>query len=228
MKPHSIKRYLLTALLVAALLPACVLAAGSATVTTNGTQAQVYWANGMIRMNPGNSPGYMILRDGRIYSVTDQGGQTRVIDMTGMVQAASGMAQSGNAQLPLDATVESVVATGETATVAGIKGRVYEVTLTTKKGETRTQTLVLTDNPRVVEMTQAYMTALRSFIGPEKMGQLMQQLPADDRGLLRAGTDYRLTSISGAAPSAALFELPAEPSSLADMLQDMIQRGTRQ
>src|SRR5699024_4799210 len=99
---------------------------------------------------------------------------------------------------------------------------------TTKKGETRTQTLVLTDNPRVVEMTQAYMTALRSFIGPEKMGQLMQQLPAEDRGLLRAGTDYRLASISGAAPSAALFELPAEPSSLADMLQDMIQRGTRQ
>lgn len=229
MKPHAIKRYLLSVLTFAAILPGCVLAAGSATITADGNRTQIDWKNAMIRVDPGNSADYVILRDGHVYSITTSNDQTRVMDMTGMVQMIRSLAQSSSrVPIPFDATIDAVKATGASKTIAGIKGHVYKVTLTDAKGRAQTRSLVLTSDPRVVEMTNAWLQALPPVLGDARVAQIRQALPAKDRGLLEVENDYRLVAISNTTPDTARFKLPAQAASLSDMVKMLIRRNTQQ
>lgn len=230
---NPIKRYILPTLALAAMLPIGALAAGSATITSQGANMQIYWTDGAVRLDPGQDAGYMILRNDKMYSVQTMGGQTRVLNMTGMMQGFRGMAKrmakSGkNTQFDLTGTVESIEPTGATQTVAGIEGRVYKITMTMDGGDTTIEQAVLTDNPLVVEMTEAYLSSMSAVIGQQKTAQLIAALPDDDRGLLRWGNDYVLTSISDKQLDPAMFQLPAEPTSFAEMMQEMIQKGMQQ
>lgn len=210
---------------LAMLMPACAWAAGSAVISADGNQAQIDWADGKLRMDPGNRPGYMIMRGGHVYAIRKMNGQTRVVDLTGMLHMAQQWNKNRASSLaPLDSTIVSLQATGAQASVAGIEGRVYRVKLRDDQGNTQTRQLVLTDDPVVVEMTSTYLHALSAFLGQDRMSHLMQKLPADDRGLLRAGDNYRLQSISAHAPDPGLFVLPGKPSGLADTVQDLLQR----
>src|SRR5699024_8971606 len=107
--------------------------------------------------------------------------------------------------------IDSVEATGDNATVAGIDGHVYNIAVTNTDGKSETRKAVLTDDPLVVAMTRVYVDALLTLFAPDIADNLKTKLPADDRGLLRSGQDFRLTAISGEEPDASLFELPAEP-----------------
>lgn len=221
---------MLLALLVLLVLPLAALAGGTATLATDGGTIQLAWQDdGAVRMDTQSQNSYMLMRDGKIYTVDMSAQPPRVMDMSGMMKMFSAMAgKSTQSQLPFG-QIESVEATGESATVAGIEGRVYEITVTDADGQTKTKTAVLTDNPLVVSMTQAYVNSLLKAMAPDMADKLLAALPADDRGLLRSGDDeFRITAISDEEPAASVFALPAKPTSLGQMMQQMMQQQTQQ
>lgn len=220
---HRIMRPLV--LLTAMLLPLAALASGTATIQTSGDTMQLAWQDGgAVRMKTGERPGYMLMRDGKIYSVTMHEGKTRVMDISGMIKMFSAMA-SKKSKTPFG-HIDSIEATGDSATVAGIDGHVYRVKVTESEGKTTTKETVLTDNPLVVEMTTAYVDALLSTLAPDIAQNLNAKLPADERGLLQSGDgDFKLVSISDAKPDPQLFELPAKPTSFGNMMKRMMKKS---
>lgn len=214
-------------ILLAALLPAAVLAGGVATIQSGGENMKIAWQDdGAVRMDTSDPGQYMIMRDGKMYSVSMQNGQPMVMDMSGMFKMFSAMAKSQKQpQGTLVGHIDKVEATGASETIAGIEGRVYHITTTSPDGKTETVEAVLTDNPLVVAMTKAYMDAMLGMLAPETADSLMAALPDDDRGMLRSGTDFKLASISGDAPDPSQFELPAEPKSLAKMMQEAMSKA---
>lgn len=220
---HRIMRPLV--LLAALLLPLTALAGGTATFQTSGDTMQLAWQDGgAVRMKTSERPGYMLMRDGKLYSITVQDGKTSVMDISGMIKMFSAMA--GKKSVASFGRIDSIEATGDSATVAGIDGHIYRITMTDSDGKTTTKKTVLTDNPLVVEMTTAYVDALLGTLAPDIAQNLNTKLPADERGLLQSGgDDFKLVSISGAEPDAQLFELPAKPSSLGSMIQMMMQKS---
>lgn len=217
----------LTALAVTS-LPMLALAAGTATIEgksmSDGPITIMWQDDGAMRMNPDpNSPGnYMIVHDGKVYNVSRSGGKPMVMEVGGMLKAFGAMAtegQKGKDAIP--AGIESVQATGKSETVAGIDGHVYKVTVVNADGTKKTGEVVLSSDPRVTEMTQMYMTTMLSVFGQSDPQEYLDALPDDERGLLRYDQDYYLTSISGEAPAADQFKLPAKPINFADMLKNL-------
>lgn len=202
------------------LMPLTASAGGTAIIEGGG---KIAWLDANTsRMDMEDQHGYMILRDGKAYMITTEGGQPRVIDMGGITKMMRGI--TGKAKNHEGISTISVVGikkTGVSETVAGIKGRVYRAMITDANGKTESKEMVLTDDPLVVEMTQAYMGSMQKMFG----GDIMANLPRDDRGMLRVGNDYRLQSISNKTPPASEFELPAEPTNFGQMLQQMMKQG---
>lgn len=203
--------------LLAGFLPMAVLGGGTATVQTGDGTAQFYWSDDGFRIGGTDAADYMIIRDGKGYSVSTGYGQPRVFALN------VSNSDDGQEDESVFDSVDSIEATGGGETVAGIEGQVYRMTTTDSDGKTETMKVVLTSNPLVMEMTQAYMRAIQTLAG-RKDDAFMAALPGGRSGLLRVEDDYRVTSISGAEPAASLFVLPAKPKSLADMMQDLRER----
>jgi len=222
---HRIKRIFI--FLAAMLLPLAALAGGTATIQTSGDTMQIAWQDdGAVRIDTAGKSAYMIGRNGKLYSVRMENGQPQVIDMTGMIKMLAAVAgKSGDMPTPFG-QIDSITATGDSATVAGIEGRVYKVTVTDSDGQTETRKTVLTDDPLVVAMTQTYVDALLGALAPKVAASLNAKLPADDRGLLRSGDgDFVLIAISGEEPDASLFKLPAKPKDMGNLIQMMIRKS---
>lgn len=204
------------------LLPATALAGGSAKMQTGDTTMQVVWQDeNTLRTGGEDASSYLIVRDGKAYSVSTANGQPRVMEMAGMLKMMQAMAGESQNQESRFGHVDSVEKTGASETVAGIEGRVYLITTTDPNGKTETVETVLTDNPLVVEMTRAYLGSMQAMFGGDDLGAFMDALPDDEHGLLRAGEDFRLLSIASDDPPASLFELPAEPMNLQQMMKGM-------
>ena len=214
-----------------------VMAGGQATIVSSGGEGPstvvVKWRDSdKVRIQPQGQPGYMLLLDGKPYSVTNVQGQSMVMDMSSMGQMAG--QQSGGKSAPEigpeHATkLLSMEETGRTETIAGIEGSVYEVTWQDANGKQHTDEAVLSDDETVASMSRAFMNfAKASDIGsetedPDAIGKELR-----DRGLgvLRFTDGYRVEKISGDTPPAGEFELPAEPMSMQEMMGNMMkQRG---
>lgn len=182
-----------------------------------------YFGNSLIRMNLSDEAGaYMLLRDGKAYSVFEQDQEVMVIDLAsvGTMTSLLGDMSSGQNLLGEDDMVElvSLTDTGLDETVAGISGDVYEITFVDGTGNTSTETLVLSSDARAREMTAAFMSISQSMAAamqqqpPEGYGQLQEAM--SDKGLLRYGTGFRVAYFEPGEPEASRFVLPAEPMSL--------------
>lgn len=179
-----------------------------------------------VRLTPDGGGAYLILRDGKAYSVVDQGGQTIVMDMAALAQSMGrGGAQTNGAPEGRETSIER---TGRTETIAGIEGEVVRVS----SADGESVEVVMTDNQAVVDATDgllAFADAMTQGMGGQ-MGGGGSALPSDalsdlkgfEGGILRAGDEMRVTSVDANAPAAARFELPAEPvSSMQDMMRMM-------
>lgn len=198
---------------------------GSSSMAGGTTRTEIAWRDpGTVRITPKGQGGYMIARDGSVYSVAQQGGQTMVIDMAAMKGMMQQMTQGQSGNGPSLGSVDSVQATGRSETVAGIRGKVFNVTTTDFRDTTVTSEWVLTGDPLVTEMTDAYFGAITSMFGNDG-GQMARNwqggLPAGMHGILRAGDQFRLVSISADTPPANQFELPAAPTDLGAMMKGM-------
>lgn len=223
------KRYVLLSALAITSLPMLVLAAGTATIegsaVEDGGVVKIMWQDdGAMRINADTSSpdNHMIVRDGKMYSVFDNNGTPMVMEVGGMMKAFGAMAnEDQDIAKDIPAGIESVEATGKRETVAGIDGQVYKVTVVNADGTKKTDEAVFSSDATATEMTRVYLTTMLSIFDKGEPEAFMNALPDNERGLLRYGQDYRLVSISGEAPAASQFELPAKPTNLADMLKDL-------
>lgn len=138
--------------IVLALQPAAVLASGTATIQTTGEAIQaagqsfgggtetltIQWRDeNTLRMQTSGDPSHVIVRDGKAYSVTRQGGQTMVMAMAALLQRMG--AGRAKRSTPGFFGVDAVEPTGESETVAAVDGRVYRMTWTDHAGERKTE-----------------------------------------------------------------------------------------
>lgn len=220
------------------LLPSSlVLAGGKATLITTNEATQVSgqaidkeshtisltWDDvDTLRMDFGTPSHYLIARDGKTYSITQEGGETLVMDMdsmSNMIQSMSGQDQKEN---PFG-TVDTVKATKDTETIAGIKGKVYHITWTEADGSKKSDNAVLTDDPLVIEMTRAYFNSISAMGGgSDYLDVFLDSLPNNERGILKIGEQFYVESIQKIDPPASTFELPAKPVNLQNMIKGLM------
>lgn len=197
---------------------------GKATLVSDGAQTQVEFLEpDKLRVAEPNTGGYMLMTDGKLYTVMSEGGQTMVIDLAAaMASMGDAMQQEGFWDEDIQ-SVKSVEATGDKEMVAGIEGEVYEMTFVNGQGQTETSTLVLSDNPQVAALTRVMHRMSEILIGagggnmPQSFIDMKQHVLDKNLGVLRQGTDFEIAMMSDDAPDASRFVLPAEPMDLSGM-----------
>lgn len=158
--------------------------------------------------------GYMLITGDKMYTVVKRKGQTMVMDLQKMGQALKQYQQERQKQpekqqKPGKVTIKN---TGKTETVAGFKGVVHEVTY-----DGHTTRMVLTRNPEVTQMTQAFMGSML------KMGQMLTNKTNMDShkvlqkieksgygGLLKQQAGFELESLKHADKPASYYTLPKD------------------
>lgn len=200
---------LLAAACVASTAPA--LAGGTATIASQDQSMSLEYDGELVRMNvEGQSDTYMVIRDGRMYSVSG-----------GMVFDASSIMRNFASQAPAPGDdvgdFHGMKATGRSETVAGIRGEVYVIDFTDSDGRRQQKEAVLSSDRRAREMQDAFMHMTRVMAeatGTNTSGAAEMDAALDGRGILRMGNEMRVTAISGSTPSDARFALPSEPQKL--------------
>lgn len=221
----------LVILLAALAFPVTAAAAGGSATIESSTpqeslQFDVSWRSDMVRMEFPQQPGaYMIVRDGKGYSISNQGGQTMVLDMSSLQEMGQGGDENGAGVGSSEfQSLDLLEATGDSATVAGIEGEIYAIEWTDDQGESHRGTVVLSEHPQVRALTTTLRKTAEAM-GAAETDPLSEAVIGRDMGVLRFDDKFELVSISGDAPAASEFELPAEPMSVQDLMRQQMQQG---
>ncbi|HID46048.1 MAG TPA: hypothetical protein EYP34_09870 [Chromatiaceae bacterium] len=193
-------------------------AAGVATLQSGHGQQKVtitveYDDQNRVRMNmPQNDEGsgFMLAKDGKVWIVVDVQGQTMVMDVAQM--AAMGSANND------DTLVQEFISakpTGEKQTVAGFSGEVYELTWN-DKGKIRTDKVVLSKDPVVVEYSNAWLTFAESMEKKVK-NSIGQHFRKAGLGLLKMGDEFQVVSIRPGKVNGQNFVLPTSTMQMPPM-----------
>jgi len=218
-------RSLIAGLLMATALPA--LADGQATMESgtaeNHATVNVSWSGDSLRMDfPGQAQaGFLLLKDDKGYMVSEMQGQTVIMEMAKLKAMAEGMGGADPAIANQQASeVTSLEATGETETVAGLEGDVYQLTWVDKAGTAHTDELVLSDNVQIRELSAGFDAYQQSVTG--EPDAIAAALAERELGLLRFGDRFRLTALSTESPASERFTLPEDAKTLEDMMRSAI------
>lgn len=208
-------------LALAAWIPLSAWAGGTAVVQAGGEISRLAWqTQGPVRIGRQDANDYVLVRDGKAYSVSYRGRTPMVMEIGGLLQGLGAVAQSRPNQYLPD-RVDSIQDTGKAETVAGIQGHVYRLTVTDTQGKIHRTDAVLTNEPLAVNMTETYLNTMQALFGSSVTEKLTGSLPANRRGILRLGKDFVLKSISSQEPPANQFALPAQPTNLQNLLQGL-------
>ncbi|MDR5859975.1 hypothetical protein FZZ93_08715 [Halomonas eurihalina] len=224
---HLATGLLATGLVMAAASPA--MADGQATLEAQSDQGNVTmnvrWAGeNLLRMDfPDQSQtGFMLLRDGKGYLVSQVQGQTMVMDMAKLKGMAENM---GGGEIETLAgqqasQVDALEATGDSESIAGLEGDVYRLQWTDKNGTAHDDELVLSDDPQVLELMSAFHDYQRSMTG--ESDPIATTLEERGLGMLRFGDRFRLAELNDASPAPEIFELPEDAKTFEDMMRSAI------
>ncbi|MBA4501827.1 hypothetical protein [Marinobacterium marinum] len=216
-----VQKYLTTLLLLIA-VPFPAWAGGLAHIQADGATTLIEFDGlGAMRLEQSDEPDvYMIMRDDRIYSVVEQAGTAFVIELGAALGKMSDDAPDNEL---FGADVKEVKAFRKTErkeTVATIRGDVYELDYVDNSGDSGTETLVLSDDPVVYELTQATMAMSYIMMRAAQIDKsadlkmMEQSILGEKLGVLRYGKEYVVSSIEESSPEAARFKLPAQPMDL--------------
>ncbi len=207
-------------------------AAGKVTIESqsdgdNFTMVIEYLDNHTLRMNfPGReADSYMLIKDNKVYTVTNMNNTPMVMDMGAMSKMASafGAQENDNDQAsgPMSYQVLDMKASGKKETVAGFKGEVYMVTA--KEGDvTKSKEIVFSSDPKVRAYSDAWREAgktMQKVMGTDIAADndLNHYMEKNKLGLLRYGTEFRITAIDSRKPAADRFTLPTSPMVMPDL-----------
>lgn len=185
---------------------------GSASIRSGGEAVTMEYLKDMVRFNmDSDDAGYMVVRDGRVYSV--MGGQ--VFDATSMME---GMAADMATPTMDIGEVHGLKATGSSETVAGIPGEVHILDFSDEAGERRQAELVLSDDRRARDLQKAFNNMATTFasVMDEQQLEMLREMEKvlDGRGILRYDQEMQVESFADGAPDASRFELPGKPQDL--------------
>lgn len=206
------------------LLPALALAGGAATIESPSpsgpVEVGVRWSDGALRLDlPAQADAYVLVRDGKAYSVANHGGRTMVLDMASLREMGQAMGGAPGDEMAANelASLDGLEGTGEAETVAGLTGELYRVRWTDANGSSHETDAVLSDDPLALALTRAFgrATAAMSGRAQDAFGAMVDE---HELGVLRLADRFEVVSVSNDEPSAATFELPAEPMSLQDLM----------
>jgi hypothetical protein len=179
------------------------------------------WRDGALRTDIKGMDAYMLLNDKSVYSVTSAGGKPMVIDLAAlgdMPGAGSGQGPSAEQTgMVFPERINEMDAIGETRDIAGVTGQVYEVDWIDDAGTPRTDTAVLSDDPRLLEH-QALQSRLIKVVSGDDPNPLLVEMEKRGLAALSFGDRYLVTEITTDAGPAGDFELPAEPMDFGNMM----------
>ncbi|MGM0517141.1 MAG: hypothetical protein ACQER6_06050 [Pseudomonadota bacterium] len=196
-----------------------ILAGGQATIRSGGSQdVTIAWDADRIRLDMPDQDAYMLVLDGKGYSVSRAQGRLIVMDLSSVPQ----MPQGSGGQNPTPETVAHITRlenTGKEETIAGIEGEVYEMAWVDGQGNAHEGDAVLTDDKLVREMQEAFWAFSRAISKQdEAIGTRLR-----DEGLatLRVKQDFVVEEIRAETRPAEAFELPAEPMDMQQMMRGL-------
>lgn len=172
------------------------------------------WTGGALRTDIEGMDAYMLMRDDTIYSIISMAGQITVMDLgkfkdmtgTGPGQAAT-QDQTG---VVFPENIREMRPLGERREIAGIEGEAHEIEWIDNSGQTRTDTAVLTDDPRLLEH-QTLKMRLTEAVSGEAPNTLLVELDKHGLAALSFGDRFLVTEVGDDPGPAGAFELPAEP-----------------
>ncbi len=182
-------------------------------------QVTYEYDGGNVRMSmAANAEGYTLIRGGTPYAVVT-GDQTMVIDLSQTMQMIGSMTQMPEGPTSGVEGFVSLVDTGRSETVAGIKGKVHMLTYV-EDGEQKTAEVVLSSDRRVQDFSKAMMQFAQSMVKasgremPKGSSELEARLMSGELGMLRMGSEMRVSRLDSGTPAASRFELPAAPTQM--------------
>ena len=195
-------------------------AAGAADVKDQSGNSMKFEYDGpqRVRVNSSGDNNYMLVLADKVYAVSNEGGQTIVMDMGEAYRMFGRQFQTAG---PGEAAGKfiSLTRTSGTTTVAGVTGDNYELRYIDDKGAEQVSPVVLSSDRRAREFTTALLgmtTSMASIIGQNENagGELKRELDKRGVGVIRWGENMELTAISDRKIAATRFELPAAPTDL--------------
>ncbi len=165
----------------------------------------------MTRMDIERS-GYMLIRDGRAYMVITTAGVPIVMDLSAMAQSDGVNQASTSMGADEMKDVVSLEGLGGKEILAGIPGEIYKLTWRDGQGRERTDDIVLSGDPRALDLMQAWahMIDVVKTSGVSSTGQeeLISLISNKKMGWLRIGNRSRLTAFQQTKLSVDRFALP--------------------
>ena len=202
------------------LLGAGAFAGTSEVRSKDGDVSRFEYSGDMLRIGVGNQPdGYMVMRDGRVYVVTDSDGNVMVMDISQALGMFGAMANAATPSMT-DDEVLSLKATGRKETHAGVTGEVYILRYRDSDGREQETELVLTDDKRALEFRDAMLRFAEAMSRNMGAGQqassnnMQKELMALNKGVLRYGDEMSVVSLDMSPVEASRFDLPAPPTDL--------------
>lgn len=192
-------------------------------VSEDGKVKVEFTSSGMLRMDDASGEGYMLMRDGKLYSVIEDGGSVMVFDIAAAIASVGSLGQQGGFWDAEMVELVAMKATGGSEEVDGLKGHIYEMTYRNRAGHQHTDTIVLTKDKTAALLTQASLTMASILIAAtgESISPAFDKMADFTRdggwGVLRQGESYRLTQVQDVAVDASRFVLPAEPMQIPSM-----------
>jgi hypothetical protein len=155
-----------------------------------------------VRIDAGSDM-YTLLKGDKVYSVRREGNRWVAMDLSEMGKMVGGLAGLVSEDDD-DAGDGEFRDTGRTETVAGYRGKVFEVI-----DEGRRTEVVMTDHKDITALSRGMYLIGKQ--GAESMGFAMggDLFPGGYNGLLRGGQEMVLVSVDKAKKPAGYFDLPA-------------------
>lgn len=202
------------------LAPPIVLAGGNAELQMNGRAMDVYWDDAdNIRVGGPEDSRSVIVDDGVAYALLKRNNQLYAFEWADI------LAMQGKGSPPRLPGFDIHFAPkdgADSATIAGVQGQAFIVTITDGNGKQRRMDTVLTSDPLTVSMTQVLSKLLLAMQNPDdeylSIRQILANLPDATSGLLK-GPGFQVQSIVDGEPAASLFAMPAKLSDPEKVLQ---------
>jgi hypothetical protein len=167
-----------------------------------------------VRIDTDEKDTYMLLSDQKVYMVRKEKGQWTAFDMDQMFGMMPGLKMGTASPAPPDYR-QQFRDTGRRETIAGYKGKVFEVTYTGPDGNTQKNEIVLSSHPDVETVHRGWIVfaaRMSQMLGNDSADKLDQSLKAalnEERGgMLRFGNDITLQSVEKPSLNLSHYQLP--------------------
>jgi len=168
-----------------------------------------------VRIDTNEKDTYMLLTNQKVYMVRKEEGKWSAFDMDQMSSIMKGFAK-GAKPSAAQSDQQIFTDTGRYETIAGYKGKVYEVEDKDSSGKTQKEEIVLSRHPDILKVHQGWIVfaaRMAQMLGQDSARRLDQSLKSakmEERGgMLRYGKEMTLQSVEKPSLNMAYYQLPA-------------------